>query len=291
MRERKMQHILGINERNHSLVYPKNKRKNYKWADDKILSKELLEKHGISCSKTMGIISKVGEIEKIWKTVKSEDKIAIKPARGSGGGGILILKKNDSGEWLESGKAIQEEDIFLHMARIIMGQYSLGSFDRVFIEECIESHEWFQKIYPSGVPDLRIILMDGNLLMAMLRLPTNRSNGKANLHQGGLGVGIEMEGGLLFAAHDGKKYTDFHPDTHEQIKGLNIPFWKEIIELSLRCSRVFPLNYLGVDIVLDQQLGPLVMEVNVRPGLGIQLANKTGLKKILKKIDEKVWGK
>ena len=118
----------------------------------------------------------------------------------------------------------------------------------------------------------------------MLRVPTDKSDGKANLHQGGLGIGINMEDGTLTYAYDGKNYFEVHPDNGNQIFGKKIPYWNEILEISVQTAASFPLNYLGVDIVIDQQLGPLIMEVNVRPGLGIQLANKTGMKKVLKNL-------
>jgi D-alanine-D-alanine ligase-like ATP-grasp enzyme len=37
------------------------------------------------------------------------------------------------------------------------------------------------------------------------------------------------------------------------------------------------LGYLGVDIVLDRDKGPLLLELNARPGLSIQIANGAGL--------------
>jgi D-alanine-D-alanine ligase-like ATP-grasp enzyme len=38
------------------------------------------------------------------------------------------------------------------------------------------------------------------------------------------------------------------------------------------------MDYLGVDVVLDAQRGPVILEVNVRPGLAVQLANRMGLR-------------
>ena len=112
----------------------------------------------------------------------------------------------------------------------------------------------------------------------MLRVPTDRSDGKANLHQGGLGIGIDMNTGHLTHAYDGEKYHETHPDNHHQILGKQIPYWEELVALSVQTSKAFPLNYLGIDIVLDKTFGPMIMEINVRPGLGIQLANRKGLK-------------
>ena len=274
--------ILGINERNVSLIYPNNKRKYYKLADDKVLTKTLLEKNCIDCATTFAVIERIGDIQKQWQSISNYTKIAIKPANGSGGGGIIILRKNTKGQWCSGGKPINEEQVFLHMASIIMGRYSLGSDDRVLIEECIEPHPFFKEIYPEGVPDFRVILLNKQPIIAMLRVPTNQSHGKANLHQGGLGIGIDMQNGRLAYAYDGKSYHKIHPDNGNEIFGKRIPYWNHIIAISQRVARHFPLNYLGVDIVIDKHHGPLIMEVNVRPGLAIQLANKQGIKKIIK---------
>ncbi|MGY6647499.1 sugar-transfer associated ATP-grasp domain-containing protein [Wenyingzhuangia sp. IMCC45574] len=271
--------ILGINERNANYIYPNNERKHYKLADDKILTKNILDQHKIPCAKTYAVIKNIGGIVKGWYSVQKYSKIAIKPANGCGGGGIKILKKNTEGIWMSSGEPVVEEAIFLLMATIIMGRYSLGSDDRVLIEECIEPHPFFHEIYPEGVPDFRVILLNEEPLQAMLRVPTAQSDGKANLHQGGLGIGIDIKKGRLTYAYDGADYFLKHPDSNSIIHGKEIPHWEEIIRISKQTSKHFPLNYLGIDIVIDKNLGPLIMEVNVRPGLGIQLANKEGIKK------------
>jgi alpha-L-glutamate ligase-like protein len=277
-------HAMGINERNATLIYPHNQRKHYKLADDKVLSKNILHKHNIPCAETYAVIEKIGGIQKGWEEVQKYQKIAIKPANGSGGGGIKILKKDRSGNWISSSKIVANEDVFLHMANIIMGHYSLGSYDRVLIEECIEPHSFFHEIYPIGVPDFRVILLKEQPLMAMLRVPTNKSDGKANLHQGGLGIGIDMKTGRLMEAYDGEQYFENHPDNNHVILGKRIPHWQKIVDISIQTAKYFPLDYLGVDIVIDQKLGPLIMEVNVRPGLAIQLANKTGMKYVLNEL-------
>lgn len=277
--------FLGINQRNVGFVFPSNPRRNYKLADDKILAKNRLIENGIACAPTFAIIEKVGEIPKVWEQMQKYDKLAIKPANGSGGEGIKILKRNEAGKWYSGSEEITLDLIHLHLASIIMGFFSFGSSDRVLIEECIIPHDCFHSIYPEGVADLRVILYQEQIALAMLRVPTDQSNGKANLHQGGLGIGIDIGTGTMTHGFNGESYFDRHPDNGAQIKGVEIPFWDEILSLSITTAQCFPLKYLGVDIVIDKEKGPLIMEVNVRPGLGIQMVNKKGLKPILNKID------
>ncbi len=45
------------------------------------------------------------------------------------------------------------------------------------------------------------------------------------------------------------------------------------------------LGYQGIDIVLDREQGPLILELNARPGLNIQIANRAGLHKRLTAIE------
>ncbi|WP_353779027.1 sugar-transfer associated ATP-grasp domain-containing protein [Winogradskyella sp. 3972H.M.0a.05] len=283
-KKKRIQEVLGINERNASFIYPNNPRKHYKLADDKVMSKTILHEYNIPCAKTYAVIERIGDIVSVWKTLDAYDTLAIKPSKGFGGGGIKILRKDGEGRWVSGGKVIEDEQVYHHMANIIMGIYSLGGKDRVLIEECIEPHPFFHEIYPSGVPDFRVILLNQKPLMSMLRVPTKKSNGKANLHQGGIGIGIDMKNGVLTQGYDGSHYMDLHPDSQSLIAGKAIPFWEEILKISIETSKHFPLNYLGVDIVLDAKKGPMIMEVNVRPGLGIQLVNKTGLKKTLQQV-------
>ncbi len=274
----KSSNVVGLNERNVNLIYPNNPKKYYPLADDKVLTKEILHKNNIPCAKTFGVIEYNSDIKKTWQSCNSNNALAIKPANGCGGGGIKILKKDKNGDWFSSGKKISDREIFQHMASIIMGFFSLGSHDRVLIEECIEPHPFFHEIYPEGVPDFRIITLNNTPLMSMLRMPTNKSDGKANLHQNGVGIGVDMKEGRLLDVYDGKKYSNHHPDSTFLVNGAPIPYWKEILEISIATAKAFPLNYLGIDVVIDKVKGPQIMEINVRPGLGIQLVNKMGLK-------------
>jgi len=129
-----------------------------------------------------------------------------------------------------------------------------------------------------GVPDLRIIVFLGVPVMAMVRLPTRRSGGRANLHQGAIGAGIDISSGRTMTAVLGSGIVGAHPDTAEPVSGIAIPHWDRVLDVSARCWELTGLGYQGVDMVLDRKLGPMLLELNARPGLAIQLANRTGLR-------------
>ncbi|MEM9679460.1 MAG: sugar-transfer associated ATP-grasp domain-containing protein [Bacteroidota bacterium] len=276
--------VVGLNRRGLSLIYPHNHPRDYHLADDKVKTKTVLHDNNIACAETYAIITRISDIPNAWELCKSKNTMAIKPANGCGGGGIMILKKDDKGHWVSSGNRIKDDDILQHMTNIVSGLYSMNSDDSCLVEECIVPHPFFAEIYHEGVPDFRVITLNAQPVMAMLRMPTSKSGGKANLHQKGVGIGVDIIRGTLTQVYDGKRYLDHHPDNPISIADKPIPYWEELKQLSIDTANAFPLKYLGIDLVIDALKGPQIMEVNVRPGLGIQLVNKCGLDKAIEQF-------
>ncbi len=279
--------VLGINQRNLDFIYPNNPREHFRLADDKSETKKILEEHNIPTPPTYAIIQSMGELEEQWIKAAEQQTVAIKPAMGRGGGGILILEKNSDGVWQKpSGKPISDEHIQRHIANILFGVYSFGGNDKAIIEYRVVNHPLLAGISSGGVPDLRIITYNNKNIMAMLRVPTKKSDGRANLHQGALGIAMALESGMIGEGTlKGSIYRE-HPDTRMKFYGETVPFWDDILNITIHVSEVFPFKYLGTDIVLDRDLGPLVMEINLRPGLEIQNVNRQGLLEILKEDDQ-----
>ncbi|UJH67372.1 sugar-transfer associated ATP-grasp domain-containing protein [Allomuricauda sp. SCSIO 65647] len=273
--------VIGLNRRNIEFIYPHNERKHYTLADDKVKTKMILHENNIACAHTYAVIERISQIKTKWEGLQGHEALVIKPAKGCGGGGIKILKKNENGQWQSSGKSMTDAQIFQHITSIISGLFSMASNDVCLIEECIVPHPFFAEIYDEGVPDFRIITLKERPLMAMLRMPTSKSDGKANLHQKGVGIGVDMKKGTLTQVYDGRTYSNHHPDNENRVNGMKIPFWFTMLQLAKKTAQAFPLEYLGIDLVIDRAKGPQIMEVNVRPGLGIQLVNKCGLQSTL----------
>ena len=143
----------------------------------------------------------------------------------------------------------------------------------------------FEPVAYQGVPDVRIIVLLGVPVMAMVRLPTMMSGGKANLHQGAIGAGIDMASGRTLNAVWRNEVIEEHPDTGNPVSGIQIPHWEKQLRLAAGCFELTGLGYIGVDLVLDAIQGPLILELNARPGLNIQLANHRGLLPRLKKVE------
>jgi len=272
--------ILGINRRNSDYILPHNLRKYYKIVDEKLQTKKYSKEVGIPFPETYSIIEFWSEVSSKTDALKKYDSFVIKPNRGAAGRGIFVAKKKFGDSWiLADGKPVSSSDIHYHVSSILSGLYSLSELpDKAIVEQRIIPHPFFDELTWNGTPDIRIILFQTVPVMAMLRLPTKKSVGRANLHQGAVGVGIDIDSGKTNAAVIKNHHIDFHPDTGAKLIGLQIPSWRRIIEDAQKLARKIPLKYIGIDLMLDSEHGHLVVEANARPGLNIQLANNMGLR-------------
>ncbi|QBQ55632.1 alpha-L-glutamate ligase-like protein [Nitrosococcus wardiae] len=278
--------ILGMNQRNADYILPFNPRRHYPLVDDKRLTKQLALGAGIAVPQLYGLVDIVHQIRSLDKLLGPHEDFVIKPAHGSGGEGILVVTGRYKGRYRKaSGIILTEEEIGHHIANILSGMYSLGGLpDTALIEYRVKFDPVFEAVSYLGVPDIRTLVFRGVPVLAMIRLPTRLSDGRANLHQGAIGVGIDLMTGRTSSGVWREQAIDHHPDTGGGIRGLEIPHWDAILELTARCFDLVGLGYIGVDIVLDRELGPLMLELNARPGLSIQLANKAGLRARLQRI-------
>lgn len=291
--------ILGMNSRNLEYIRPFNLSRAKKLADDKLLSKKVLQKNKIAVPKLLAKISTVKELESFdWKTLP--ESFALKPNRGFGGEGIIVVygKKtlaksnneiNQEPIWIKADRSlVTVSDLKAHIMNILFGSFSLsGTPDIAFFEERLQLLKLFKPYSYKGIPDIRVIVFNKVPLMAMLRLPTKASNGKANLQQGAIGVGIDLATGTTTSAVLGKnKLIEYVPGTRLLLSGIKIPYWNDILKLAVSAQEISGLGYLGADIAIDKVHGPEIIELNARPGLSIQIVNLAGLKKRLKKISD-----
>jgi len=283
--------VLGLNERNSEFIMQLNPRRLYPRVDDKVLTKELALAAGMAVPELYGVIRHQGEVRGFADMVAERESFVIKPAHGSGGDGIIVVtgrsqRKRDAYR-LASGMLVSESELMHHISNIVGGQYSLGGNpDTALLEYCVKFDPVFAELSYQGVPDVRVIVYRGYPAMAMVRLPTRASDGKANLHQGAVGAGVDMALGETLNGVLDNDVVDEHPDTGALIAGLRIPQWDFILQSAARGYEVTGLGYLGVDMVIDSDRGPLILEMNARPGLNIQIANATGLADRLQRIDD-----
>jgi alpha-L-glutamate ligase-like protein len=271
--------IMGMNRRNISYISRYNDRSLFPLVDDKLKTKRLALEHQVRTPELLGVVDNQHDVIALGRLLAALPSFCMKPAKGSGGKGILVVSRAEDGSLHRSnGQLLELADIQRHASNILAGLFSLGgATDVAVIESLIQVDPVFHRFSFEGVPDMRIIVFRGFPVMAMMRLSCAASHGKANLHQGAVGVGIDISSGRAVRAVRKDKPIQVHPDTGQDLLALRVPQWPELLELACACYDMTGLGYLGVDLVLDRDKGPMLLELNARPGLSIQVANGCGL--------------
>jgi len=279
--------VLSMNRRNLGYIYPNNERRDYPLADNKLATKKILAKLGVPHPETYHAYQYFYELGSLGAHLQELEDFVIKPASGSGGNGIKVLVKKVENGWLDTGGVLNKTDTIRdQISDIIFGVYSFDLHDAAIVEQRIIQHKDIQKISTYGLADVRIITHQHEPVLAMLRVPTSDSQGKSNLHQGAIGVGVDTKSGTTNNAIQKNRQIHAHPDSGYELAGIHIPDWKEIVSMCERVAKDVPLKYLGFDIGLSVN-GPVVLELNVRPGIEIQNANAMGMRRILERGTEK----
>ena len=279
--------ILGINDRNVSYIVENNPRHLYPRVDNKLLTKQICQEHGIPVPETYSVLSKHGQLKRFVSEVGRLSEFVVKPASGAAGRGIVVIASREGDNFITSGgRVITWSDLRYHLSTIISGLYSLGGQqDSAILERRIVSHPAMMDLAVEGTPDIRVIIYRGVPAMAMIRLPTTQSSGRANLHQGAVAAAIDLSTGRTFGGVCANRAITHHPDTKQLIAGIEIPAWRDLLDAAMRLADALEIGYVGVDFVIDAKTGPVVLEANARPGLAIQLAHRQGILPRLKQID------
>ena len=280
--------VLGLNQRNAEYTLWHNPRHLFPLVDDKLTTKSLAQQAGMAVPPLYGVIEIQHQVRELAALLTPYQDFVIKPAQGSCGDGILVVTGRRNKRYRKvNGQLITQEDLDHHVSNTLSGLYSLGGHpDRVLIEYRVQFDPIFEAISFQGVPDIRIIVFLGVPVMAMVRLPTRMSDGKANLHQGAIGAGIDLHTGKTLTGVWQNEIVTEHPDTEHSITDVQVPEWDKLLDLAARSYALTGLGYQGVDLVLDKNKGPLILELNARPGLNIQVANRAGLLTRLQLVEQ-----
>jgi alpha-L-glutamate ligase-like protein len=279
--------ILGMNQRNAECILDHNPRALYPTVDDKLKMRDLCVRIGVPSPTIYAAVSLQAHLRN-WETLLAgRDDFVVKPARGSAGRGVLVISgRDEQGYRRHNGTLIMPETIRQHLSDTLSGLFSLGGRpDVALFQQRVRLHPTFAPVSYKGIPDVRVVLYRGEPAMAMLRLPTQQSGGRANLHQGGIGTGVDLATGRTTHAVQHNRQVTTHPDTAAPLVGLRVPEWDAVLAMSRKVARATGLGYVGVDIVIDAVGGPMLLEANARPGLAIQIANAAGLVPRLAAID------
>lgn len=219
--------VLGMNNRNVQYIGRHNHRRNFPLVDNKLQTKLIARKAGLTVPELLGVVQTQHEIEGIDDLLAPFEQFVIKPAQGSGGRGILVVTgREGDGFRKSSGDVLSLKDVKRHLSNILAGLHSLGGrTDVAIIEDLVVSDETFKHLSHEGVPDIRLIVFHGYPVMGMLRLATHASDGKANLHQGAVGVGLDIATGRNVSAVQFDRTITEHPDTGVPLDEIVIPHW------------------------------------------------------------------
>jgi alpha-L-glutamate ligase-like protein len=279
--------VVGINRRNCRYVADTNPRRLMPLVNDKLATKRLAKAAGIPVPELYGVVEVQAHVRRFERVLDGRETFVVKPAMGAQGDGILVVDGRMRRGWRRAGGVrMTDSELHFHLSNVLSGMYSLnGLSDVAMLEEKVAFDPVFEPISHRGVPDIRILVYRGVPCMAMIRLPTRESDGKANLHKGGIGVGVDIATGRTTRAVHNDRLTEEHPDTGNAVTGFDIPGWATMLDMAARCHDQTGLGYLGVDIVIDRHRGPLLLELNARPGLAVQLANGRGLQPSVDAVD------
>jgi len=286
-RVRRVRHVaLGLNRRNQEFLLQLNPSHLVGLVDHKQRAKEVLARCGLPVPDTFGCYARQRELPALAHEVERRADFVLKPARGAGGEGVVVIAEHHRGQLVKpSGGTLTLRDLLAHAADIIAGAFSLSQArDEALLEYRLTPEPALAGYSPGGIPDIRIVVVRGVPVMAMLRLPTRASDGRANLHVGGVGVGIDLASGRAVHAICRDRAIVVHPDTQQPLSLLQVPAWDDILRLAAGSYDAIPLGYFGIDIVVDVSRGPSILELNARPGLSIQLANRRGLRPVLDEL-------
>jgi len=279
--------ILGLNARNLDYVI-KKRGQCLEVANNKLLTKKILQGAGLPMPETYFVIRNKKDFNKFnWDLPKS---FVIKPSRSLGGEGVLIVygKKKNIPVWIKAGqRLINLEEIKRHVYNILEGNFSpKEKEDKAIFEERVKLHPAFKPYtFKGGIPDVRVIVYQKIPIMAQLRLPTEESEGRSNLHLGGIGVGIDLKTGVTTTSIIHDRFIDKIPGTRHILSGIQIPYWKDVLQIAALAQKHAGIDLLGIDIAIDREKGPMIFEINSRPGIAIQMANQSPLRERLKRIE------
>lgn len=281
--------FLGLNRRDRDLVARYNPRRLVHATIHKLQTKELLRAIGIPVVETFGVYRFQHDLKQFATQADAWDEFVIKPAQGTGGGGVIVVTGRHKQHYMTLGEGlVSRRALESHLSDMLNGVFSLNHrYDEAFVERRLRAHPTLATLSYQGLPDIRVIVFRGIPLMAMLRLATRVSRGRANLDAGGLGVGVDLVTGVTTGAIARRRWLRVHPDTDVQLAGVQIPEWDELLHFATQCADATELKYIGVDIVLGAESGPCVLELNARPGLLIQLANRRGLRPLIEAIEQR----
>ena len=166
--------FLGLNRRDRDLVARYNPRRLAHDTIHKLHTKTLLDACDIPVAETLAVYRFPHELRRFVQDAADWTDFVIKPAQGTGGGGVIVVAGREAEAFLSlGGGRLKPRSLETHLSDILNGVYSLNHrYDEAFVERRLQAHPTLARLSFQGLPDIRVIVFQGIPLMAMLRLAT-----------------------------------------------------------------------------------------------------------------------
>ena len=112
--------VLGMNRRNYEIIAKSNKRRLYPLVDDKVQTKKLADSVGINTPHLIGVVEVQNEVDSFLRLVEGYKEFVIKPAHGSGGKGVLVIKEYTPERFVTaSEKVLTYHEVYPHISKYL----------------------------------------------------------------------------------------------------------------------------------------------------------------------------
>lgn len=302
--------ILWNNARNLLYIKKFNNKKSIRLANNKLETKRFLWERGIPFAKTYAVIKDRKELTKFNFLNLPKNEFVIKPNHWSKWNWIYICKTleekpeiQNKKTWLNTlfkmgfledryficiwKKTVGEIEFKRYLTDIITWKHSMTTWDdKIIVEEILRPWEAFKEFCEFWLADIRVIVFNLVPVAAMIRIPTDKSDGKANLAAGWIWLWIEVwTGKITSMLFKWKIYTKTFPEKFKHFQHKQIPFRNDILFHSSKIQYFVNLWYLALDRVITNTW-PKLLEINARAWLEVQKITWTKLKKTLEKLDD-----
>ena len=191
-------------------------------------------------------------VDEFRRFLSDKEYIMVKPLDESCGHGIEKIKVSD---W-------DPEELYA---------YVLAN-GKPLCEEVVVQDETMSLLNSSSVNTIRVttILKDGNarIVSGGIRMGRN-GNHVDNFNSGGLGVIYDRCTGTVISDGFDRERNVYEtvPESGIKLKGFQIPRWDEIVAMIKEAALVVPqVGYVGWDVCISRDHGPLLIEGNSFPG-------------------------
>lgn len=191
--------------------------------------------------------------------ISNGGEFVIKPLCATGGSGFHLIHSNELRDVVRT-KVMKKESFI--------------------IQDKVIQHDYSSTIYPDSVNTIRIVLFrdiyDRRIKLAGTshRFGTDQSKPVDNLGKGGILTSIDSETGMLGQSfiYEGTQNAGWHvthPNTGATIENVQIPAWKEKINMIINIfDRISWFEYGGLDVVFTKD-SFVILEINSMPHVDI----------------------